>query len=255
MATGLGERVRRTSVATWVIVALVAFFGTEFSLAFRSPAPTPVQLLQEVLTAAGAADTCHYEAVWRADGISQIVVGDARPSSGSESVSVGADRFSVVFTGQAAYFDGDAAALRDQLGFGAAAASADSGKWISLQQSDGPYPDVEEGLTTSAALAQVMMAPYSVSPPHRTHGVLLSRISGRIPHGRVVMGSASLDVLSRSKLPELYSARGSDGGRPWSATIVFSHWGENVKLRAPTQALPFTSLAGTTAGSGTAPRS
>jgi hypothetical protein len=192
--------------------------------------------------AAGGSDAFHYRAVWRADGVSQIVVGDARPSSGSESVSVGDDRFSVVYTGQEAYFEGVAAALRDQLGLPATTASADAGKWISLQPSDGPFPSVEGGVTTSAALAQVLIAPSSISPAHRTHGLLLSRITGRIPHGRVVTGWARLDLLSRSKLPAAYSAHGSDGGQSWSSTITFSGWGLNSAIKVPAMSLPLSSL-------------
>jgi hypothetical protein len=246
MARPPGVRTRTTRVAAWVTLALVAVTGTEIGLAVsQSPTvrtPGPVQLLQEALTAAGAAHAFHYRAVWNADGFSQIVVGDARPSSGAESVSVGGNRFTVIFTGQIEYFEGDATALRDQLGLPAATASASVGKWISLQQSDGPYPSVDEGVTTSAALAQVVMAPLATSRAHWTHGVLLSRITGRIPHGKVVTGSARLDLMSRSKLPAAYSAHGSDGEQPWSSTISFSRWGDNTAVNAPTGALPFSSL-------------
>lgn len=239
-------RERTTRIATWVTLALVAVLGTEIGLAVtQSPkarSPGPVQLLQEALTAARTEHAFHYRAVWNADGVSQIVVGDARPSSGSESVSVGGDRFTVIFTDQVEYFEGDATALRDQLGLPAQTASASAGKWISLQQSDGPYPSVDEGLTTSAALAQVVIAPSAASPAHRTHGVLLSRITGRIPHGTVVTGSARLDLLARSKLPDVYFAHGSEGGQPWSSTIAFSRWGDSNVLDAPTGALPFSSL-------------
>ncbi len=239
-------RTRTTRIATWFALAVVAVLGTEIGLAAsQSPrvrAPGPAQLLHETFTAAGRSDAFHYRDVWRADGVSQIVVGDARPSSGSESVSVGSDRFTVVYTGQEAYFEGAAAALRDQLGLPPTTASADAGKWISLQQSDGPFPSVEGGVTTSAALAQVLIAPLAIAPAPRTHGILLTRITGRIPHGRVVTGWARLDLSSRSKLPAAYSAHGSDGGQSWSSTITFSRWGANDAIKIPAGALPFSSL-------------
>ncbi len=247
MATTRGGTTRTTRIATWVTLAIVVFLGAEIGLAVtQSPRvrpASPAELLDEALTAAGASDAFHYRAVWSADGFSQTVVGNARPSSGSETVSVGMDHFTVVVTGQVAYFKGVAAALRDQLGFPAAAASSNAGKWISLQQSDGPYPSVE-GVTTSAALAQVLIAPSATSPARRTHGVLLSRITGRIPHGHVVTGWARLVLLSRSKLPSSYSAHGTDGGQRWSTTITFSRWGVNSPVSAPAAALPFSSLQG-----------
>ena len=239
-------RARATRVATWITLALVVVLGTEIGLAAtQSPtvqAPSPVQLLQDAMTAARTADAFHYRAVWSSDGFSQIVEGEALPSSGTESVSVGGDRFTVVVTGQMAYLEGNAASLRDQLGLPAATALANAGKWISLQQSDGPYPSVNEGLTTSAALAQVVIAPTSTAPVHRTHRPPLSRIKGKIPHGQSVTGSAQLDLISRSKLPALYSAHGSGGGESWTSTIAFSRWGDEVAVNAPTEARPFSSL-------------
>jgi hypothetical protein len=229
-----------------VTLAIVVFLAAEIGLAVtQSPRvrpPSPAQLLHEALAAAGASDAFHYRAVWSADGFSQIVVGDARPTSGSETVSVGSDRFTVVVSGQVAYFEGVAAALRDQLGLPAAPASLYAGTWISLQQSDGPYPSVE-GVTTSAALAQVLIAP-SATSARRIHGVLLSRITGRIPHGHEVTGSARLDLLSRSDLPAVYSAHGADGGQRWSTTITFSRWDVNSPVSAPAAALPFSYLQG-----------
>lgn len=257
MARAPGVRERTTRIASWVTLALVAILGTEIGLAVtQSPkarSPGPVQLLQEALTAARTENAFHYRAVWDADGVSQIVVGDARPSSGSESVSVGGDSFTVIFTDQLEYFQGDVTALRDQLGLPAPTAVASAGKWISLQQSDGPFPSVGEGITTSAALAQVVMAPFATWPAHRIHGVLLSRITGRIPHGKVVTGSAQLDLLARSKLPEAYFAHGSEGGQPWSSTIAFSRWGDSTALVAPTGARPFSSIQDTGPASPTTP--
>ncbi len=242
MARTPAVTVRKTKVGTWIKLAVVAAIGTYIGLAFRVMPPSPAQLLQESLTAAGAADAFHYRATWRSDGFSQIVVGDVGPSSGSETVSVGHDQFIVIFTGKEAYFDGSAAALQDQLGLPATMASVYAGRWISLLQTDGPYSSIEDGLTSSSALAQVFIAPSATAPEYQTHGVLLTRITGRIPHGQVVTGSASLDLISRSKLPAEYSAHGSNGGQTWSSTLAFSQWGEKAVVEAPIGALPFSSL-------------
>jgi len=242
MARTTAATARKRNVGTWVKVAVVAAIGAYIGLAFRVMPPGPPQLLQESMAAAGAVDAFHYRAVWRSDGVSQIVVGDVRPSSGSETVSVGHDQFIVVFTGQEAYFDGNAVALQDQLGLLATTASDYAGRWISLQPSDGPYPSIEDGLTSSSALAQVFIAPFATAPRYPTGAVPLTQISGRIPHGQVVSGWASLDLISRSKLPTEYSAHGSNGGQPWSSTIAFSRWGENVVVSAPIGALSFSSL-------------
>jgi hypothetical protein len=259
MARAPGEKSRTTTIATWVTLALVAFLGIEIGLAAtQSPrvrALTPMQLLHESLRAAGRSDAVHYRSVWRTDGVSQIVVGDARPASGSESVSVGGDQFTVVSTGQVVYFQGVATALRDQLGLPATTASVAASKWISIQPSDGPYPSLEAGVTTSVALAQVSIAPFARSTAGRAHGTHLARITGRIPHGRVVTGSARLDVSARSRLPATYSAHGSNAGQSWSSTITFSRWGARSAIKAPAGAVPFSTLQGSAPVSRTLSRS
>lgn len=208
----------------------------------QPPAAPPGQLLQASLTASAAADAFHYRAVWRDGGVSQTVIGDARAASGSEVVSVDGSRFTAVLTGHVLYFDGDEEALRAQLGLPPVTATQYAGRWISLEPSDDPYPFVEEGLTTSAALAQVLIAPDATSPLRTPQGMPQSRITGRVPHGRSTAGSAVLDVLSRSKLLVTYSASGSDGGQSWSSTITFSHWDEHVAIDTPLGAVPFSSL-------------
>ena len=198
--------------------------------------------MQDALAAARGETAFHYRGVWQSQGVSQVVEGDASSSSGSESVVVGDDRFTVTFLGGVAYFRGDATAVRDELGLTGSDAPTAAGRWIALQQSGGLFPWVEDGLTTSAALAQVLIAPATVSPSHRIRGVVVTSVSGRIPHGRVVTGSARLLVMVRSKLPVSYSARGTDGGKPWSSSIVFSRWGEHAAVVAPADALPFSAL-------------
>ncbi len=238
---GTDRWIRR--VVTWVPLALLAVLVTEVGLAvLQSPAPDPAQLLQDSLTAAGARDSFHYSDVWRSGDVSQTIVGDARTSSGTETVSAGSDEYTVVFTGRVAYVEGDAAAMHDELGLAPAIATEYAGKWVSIQPTDAPYSLIENGLTTSAGLAQILISPSSASPTSRVHGVPIARITGRVPHGRSQTGSAQLDLLSLSKLPASYSAHGTEGGQTWSNAIVFSRWDEKGPIVAPPDALPFSSL-------------
>lgn len=248
-APGPKWRPRRISgIATGVTLALVAALGLEIALAATAPttkaAPSPSQILNDSLVTAAATANFHYRAVWQTSGLTQTIVGDARLSSGTQSVSVGGARFSAELVDQVVYFRGNPAALRDQLGLPTTTASADAEKWISLQQSDEPYQAIEEGLTTETALSQVLIVPRTVSPGHPAPGMSV-RINGQIPPGtrnQVVTGSARLDVSARTKLPSSYLARGSNGGQPWSASITFTRWGEDVPVTTPAGALSFGSL-------------
>jgi hypothetical protein len=236
-----------------VTLILVAAIGLEIALAATAPAtkgaPQPSQILRDSLVAAGARADFHYRAVWQTGGLTQSIVGDARLSSGTQSVSVGGARFNAELVDQVVYFRGDAAALRNQLGLPTTTASSDTGKWISLQQADGPYQSIEEGLTTEMALSQVLIVPRAVAS-HGTKGARSVRITGPIPPGsrnQVVRGTARLDVSARTKLPSSYLARGSNGGQPWSASITFTRWGEDVPVTTPPGALSFGSLQGAAA--------
>ena len=242
---------RISGVATWVTFILVAAIGLEIALAATAPptkaAPQPSQILRDSLVVAGARADFHYRARWQTGGLTQTIVGDARLSSGTQSVSVDGARFNAELVDQVVYVRGDAAALRNQLGLPPTTASSDAGKWISLQQSDGPYQSIEEGLTTETALSQVLIVPRAVTASRGTKGALSVRITGPIPPGtpnQVVTGSARLDVSARTKLPSSYLARGSNGGQPWSASITFTRWGEDVPVTTPPAALPFGSLHG-----------
>ena len=232
-----------TRVTTWVVIGVALYVGIALALSFKVRAPSPVQLLEQALRAAGSSNAVHYQAAWSAGGVSQLVVGDARPASGSETVSVGAQRYTVVYTDHVAYVKGDAVALRDELGLPAATASASGGKWISILPSDRPYPFVEEGLTTSAALAQVLIAPFSTSTVHEGHGAAVTRITGGIPHGQAVTGSAHLD-LSRRSSPPCTRPMDPSGARRGRARSPLPTGESASRSNAPVGAIPFSSLQG-----------
>ena len=250
-------------VVTWVTVAIVGAIGAEIALASTGSAPPPrlrpdqvaSRMTRAALGAAGAAGTFHYRAVWQTGGSTQTIVGDAAPSAGTQAVEVGGSRFAVVVADQVVYVTGNVEALHDQLGLAPATASADAGRWIALAQADGPYQSMEEGVTTAAALSQVLIAPRRTSTDRRAHGMVLSRVTGRIPPGtpgQVIAGSATLDVAARTTLPAAYTAGGSDGGQPWSSSITFSRWGERMAVTPPADALPYSALQGVAAsGPGT----
>jgi hypothetical protein len=250
----LRRRRRITGVATWVTLTLVVAIGLEIALAATSPsikaAPKPAKILSDSLVAAGGAASFHYRAVWQTGGMTQTIVGDAGLSSGMQSVSFGGAQFSVVLIDRVIYVRGDSAALRDQLGLATTTASADAGKWIALQQSDGPYQSIEQGVTTETALSQILIAPRVLST-HLHRGSRTLRIAGPIPpgtRGQVITGSARLDMAARSKLPSLYLGHGRNGGQPWSASITFTQWGEGVPVTPPPAALPYGSLLATASG-------
>jgi hypothetical protein len=243
------RRPRAARVAQAAAAALVAVVGTEIGLGVaQRPAPerpSPGQILLGTMAAAERTAGFHYAGTWRTSGWSQTITGDALPSSGTQRVSEGGAQYSVSFADGVVYFDGNAAALQDELELPRSTAERYAGTWISLQPSDGPYASLAQSVTSVTTLSQVLIDPSRATDGRSADGHPVQRLSGRIP-----LGSARLDVTPGSNLPATYSARGSDGGRPWQSELSFSRWNQPLVASVPTRSRPFASLPGAAANGG-----
>jgi len=233
---------RRTAIAVLVIViVLTAGLGAEVALALlgapsRTP-PGPGQVVLRSMEAAERARSFSYVSTWRTGAWSLHVSGDIAGSSGAQQVTVGGAHYGAVLVGGVVYFRGDASALEDQLQFPSKLASEVAGSWISLQSSDAPYAQLAESLTSVSALNQVLIDAKRTSTRGDTRGGPVARVTGIIP-----VGSARLDVATRSGFPTAYEARGQDGTRPWESAITFSRWNTPIRLQAPRGARAYAAL-------------
>jgi hypothetical protein len=207
-----------------------------------NPAATQASALFRAAIQAGEQSAgFHYSAVTTFDGSTETVTGDSGQNDGTqtfdETTSYGDEQFDLVLTpNQTVYFEGNAPALEDQLGVSAASAAGLSGEWVSVQIGDGPYKDLEVGITVGSALSEVTLTASSTEPVTGAGGASLTRIEGAVPASDISPGGTGhIDISTGTDLPVSYTVSFSSGG---SSTTTFSDWGT-----APSPTAPSTSVA------------
>jgi len=237
-----------------VVVALGAGIGIGVWIAPTSPAATARSLMQSTIAAAISAGTYHYVERSTTDGLPDDIVGTAAPDSGSQVItergSSGTDVFDLRLLHGVVYFRGNEAAVVDQLGVPVARAPGVTRHWVSVRRGEAVYQGFEEGITTKSNIDQLtsVMVPQSTSPLSGT-AVPQTQIVGGVIVGksRVTSGVATLNVSNSTSLPTSLTGRASDQstGASISLSWSFSHWRERVRVKAPSNPIPYSSLDAT----------
>jgi hypothetical protein len=242
-------------VALFAIIAIVVFAAVFVPLALtggHSSSQTPTTatanpavrqadtLYQEALAAANAAAGYHYVASSTAAGATQTIVGDAGQKGGSQVLTLGTEQFSLRLVDDIVYFEGNTPALEDQLGVAAASAPGLDGTWISVSPGDGPYTQLEEGITVASSIQEVVLDPTSTSPVMTSSGAA-TRISGTVS-GDAGAGTGHLDVSPSSHLPIDYATSSSGVGVTETDTTAFSDWGTAPSVTVPAGATAWAGL-------------
>lgn len=269
--TGSSRRRRRT-VAVVAVICVVALgaAGVAVGVAASPGSSGPTQasssnaatrLLGQAVAATTAAGTFHYVAVAQGGNTNQTTVGAAGRDSGTQritfdSAAFGTEHFSLVLVSGVVYFEGNAAAIQDQLAVTSrAAAAAHAGRWIALQHSDRPYAALAEGITARSALTQIVIRPHTVSAVRSADGRRIWRLSGGLPpvQGQAVQGTAHLDIAATTKLPLSYASTTSTGGEQGTSGFTFSRWGSPVTVTAPSSSIPYSSISPSSGTGGSGP--
>ena len=251
-----GPRIARTRVFAAVGVALGAVAVAGGAMAVLGggsgglSGKTPAQVLDVALAAARAQGAAH---------LSQAATGSAGGVNPSEMYDVGRTEGRQVLTGGsqgnatllvlpgAAYLRGDAAFLRNALGFTASAATQYASKWISFGPNDPGYQQLVAGDTIGSALTESTPSGSLALTPTRTiAGQQVVGVSGGLPPAMARSGATGTVVLYVSTtapyLPVEVVESGALSGQHGTATISFSSWGEPIVVSAPPGAVPFASL-------------
>ena len=100
----------------------------------------------------------------------------------NQTTSFGDEKFTLLLLpDQTVYFQGNAAAAEDQLGVSASAASGVAGQWVSVQIGDGPYKNLEVGITVGSQLSEAALDATSTETVTGSGGTQLTRILGTVP--------------------------------------------------------------------------
>lgn len=256
-ALGLGAAIVATILIGAVGGVAVAFLtrahtpaspggGSPTALPTNAPPSPALSLYQKSLAAMRAATGFHY--VNTSNGPEpETITGDAGVSGGRQDItftaSYGAEQFTLLLVGPTVYFEGNTAAVEDQLGVVKADAAALQNKWVSVVTGNGPYSILQPGITVTDQVAEVQFVPVSTKQVTTTAGTAATRILGNIPaSNNSPAASAHLDVAPESNIPVDFSSSFTVNGTAITSSTTFSQWGAAPTVTAPSGAVAWTSL-------------
>ncbi len=219
-------------------MAASAGIGGDMPAWSAPPAPASAAASSELATAIATSEgagSVHVVSHLVAGHRSATFVGDAAAHAGTQTVTIGSERATVIVVGGVAYIRGNRAAVISYFGFPKSVAPRLANRWISVLSSDQGYSDVSAAVTVASVLQQVEpTGSLTMSTPLRRAGRRVVRISG------AVSGGTSTLFVSATGAPLIMSSVTHE--RSGTVTATFSHWGEPVNLRAPADAIPIASI-------------
>jgi hypothetical protein len=220
--------------------------GSPTALPTLAPPSPALALYQKSLATMRAAAGFHY--VNASTGPEpETITGDAGVSDGDQDItftaSYGVEKFTLLLVGGTVYFQGNTAAVEDQLGVAAAAAPKLQNKWVSVVSGDGPYTVLQPGITVADQVSELEFDPVSTTQVTTTGGAAATRIIGTIPASSGnPAATAQMDVLPTSNIPVAYSTTFTVSGASITSTTTFTAWGTAPTVTAPTGAVAWSSL-------------
>lgn len=235
----------RWMMAAIVTVAMGAGIGIGALVAKKATTAIAQTKFSSVMKASDNALWFHYAEYSTTGGNLDNIIGTAGPTSGVQLITQagasGTDIFTLHLANGIVYFNGNQAAVLDQLDVLAATATVVAGKWISLSSSDAPYRDFEVGITSKSNLSQIPATFRALGVGRSATGV--DSLVGAIPSSKShTSGSGTLRYHhSTSLLVSLNEHASLTGG-----TIVldwqFLRWGKHFSVLAPSGSVPYSSL-------------
>jgi hypothetical protein len=246
------RRHARTSViwgAAWLAagVALLAGCGGPQQGAASPGAPVSpaAQTLARVLAATRAADTVHISVEARQGPYTATYSSDAGVNVGRQKVTAGDGGVATILeVNGVGYFQANEKGLIGFLGTPQALARKYAGRWISFPPGGMGYQRVVSGVTLGAVADELELTG-EITPAGKStvDGQAVEGLTGGSPVAwNAPAGiTAKLYVAANGKpLPVLFEG----GVAPSIQRVKFSHWGEPLKVTAPTSVLPSSVLSG-----------
>ena len=255
MALTAGAVVLAAAVGIPTAILVSRTGGTPTPAAGSTATPSPSQsaaaaaasaLYNKAISRAEGSAGFHYVATTSAGGATSTITGDAGQSDGSQVLSMttsfGHEQFDLLLApDQTVYFEGNAPALEDQLGVSASAAPGLAGSWIAVKIGDGPYKELEVGITVGSQLSEDSLVPSS-SQQATESGATVTRISGTVPATQSLpAGTAHLDLSPSSDLPTTFVVSYDSASE--TSTTTFSGWGTAPSVTPPSSAVAWVSLS------------
>jgi hypothetical protein len=172
---------------------------------------------------------------------------EATATGGKQVITIGGSQHAIVLLiDGVGYVQADQGALIGFFGVPRSEAAAVAGRWLSFRPGDSlgssSYDDVVAGITLSSVASELQLSgPDSVTGPLTVAGQSVLAIQSPVPASQQLPSTAreTLYVAAHGSRPVLEKLSGAGGVQN---QLTFSHWGETVRLTAPADALPVSSL-------------
>jgi hypothetical protein len=207
---------------------------------------TPKEVLTTALAAATSSGTVHFQLLGTEGGKTESIVGDASGSDGREIITAGTVKIEALVVGGAAFVEGNAGGLEDQMELSAADAATYAGKWISIASTDAPYASLTKAVTLASTLSELRpTGTLTLTAPTTKASKRVVGVHGNLPGGAVkgTTGSATLYVsTAHPTVPIVFDAVQTTSGTKETSVGTFTNWGKPLDLTAPTTSVAFSSL-------------
>jgi len=193
----------------------------------------------DILAAAAAAATAkgsvHTVATLKQGKESAKVVNDTGTSDGRQVITSGKQHTEILLVEGIAYLRANEEALRDFFGFPADEASRYADEWLSFTISDAGYGELVETLDMPSLIENITLTGDLTKTAVTTiGGKRVIGIRGEHPQG----GTGTVYVAADGEpLPVRMDMADPNGS---SGSLMFSEWGKNVRVKAPSGATPLS---------------
>jgi len=243
--------VRHPHASHGLAAALAAVSGLAWLAGCASQKPSPAGLAYdpppfiqaEALAAAQAVGSVHVDMTSSSASGSAVYSTDVSASAGRQVITItGGGQATVLDVDGVGYVSGNPAALVGFFGFPAAVSARLTGRWVSFRSGQPYYQQIVDALTLDSALGVVRLSGRLTSKgAGRVGGQPVVGVRGTAPSvpGVPAGSKATLYVATSGRmLPVSYQE--VSGSTRLSA--VFSRWGETVRVTAPRDAIPISSV-------------
>jgi len=193
-------------------------------------------LMLNVVVAVRRAGSFHLRATSTQNGTTAVFVQEVGSRQGIQNITIGKQHATIVVINAVAYLRANKLALLQFMGFPAAIADRLHDRWISFTPTDAPYTDIAASVTLDSALNEIAIDGPVTKTAETT--VLGRRVVGLTGNG-FMNGKETLYVPATGTPFPVQEILSISGG---SEAIVFSHWGETVRVAKPTSVIAFSSV-------------
>ena len=243
--------VRHPCASPGLAAALAAVSALAWLAGCASQKPAPAGLAHdpppfvqtEALAAAQAAGSVHVDMTSSSASGSTVYRADVSSSAGRQVITItGGGDATVLDVASVGYVSGNPAALVGFFGFPAAVSARLTGRWVSFRSGQPYYQQIVDAMTLDSALGVVRLSGRLTSEGvGRVGGQPVVGVRGTAPSvpGVPAGTKATLYVETTGRLlPVSYQ---EVAGRT-RLSAVFSRWGETVRVTAPRDAIPISSV-------------